>query len=199
MSRFNLLSFILGFARNCGFGKIFACRLSGVFSKDFGLRLQTFAFDALVSESRFSLQGLACREQKLATFLKSPLPQPHILQQHWVWLASLDRALGTQDLICCHTASDYGLGMDALVIGCTRNTNVIMVWAWRLWLPYALGTRTLLWFEHGCSGYRTHSQHERYYGLGISSQGLCVFQVNSTLLPPSPPPPSYGNPLVCKH
>ena len=23
-----------------------------------------------------------------------------------------------------------------------------------LWLSYALGTRTLLWFGHGCSGYR---------------------------------------------
>ena len=48
----------------------------------------------------------------------------------------------------------YGLGMDALVIVCSWNTNVIMVWAWMLWLSYALGTRTLLWFGHGCSGER---------------------------------------------
>ena len=27
----------------------------------------------------------------------------------------------------------YGLGMDALVVACSRNTNVIMVWAWMLW------------------------------------------------------------------
>ena len=27
----------------------------------------------------------------------------------------------------------YDLGMDALVIVCSRNTNVIMVWAWMLW------------------------------------------------------------------
>ena len=44
----------------------------------------------------------------------------------------------------------YGLRMDALVSVCSRNTNVIMVCAWMLWSAYALGTRTLLWFEHGC-------------------------------------------------
>ena len=76
------LCFSLEFVRNCGFGKILGA----------GLLEYPFAFDALVSESRFSLQGLACREQKLATFLKSPLPLPHILQQYRVWLASLDRA-----------------------------------------------------------------------------------------------------------
>ena len=36
-----------------------------------------------------------------------------------------------------------------------------------LWLSDAFGTRTLWWFEHGCSGYRTHSEHERYCGLSI--------------------------------
>ena len=64
------------------------------------------------------------------------------------------KPLGTHDLICCHTACGSGLGIDALVIGCTRNTTVIVVWAWMLWLPYALGKRTLLWFGHACSGYR---------------------------------------------
>ena len=63
----------------------------------------------------------------------------------------------------------YGLGMDALVIVCSRNMNVIMVWAWMLWSPYALGTRTLLWFGHGCSGNRMLSKHERYYGLGMDA------------------------------
>ena len=56
----------------------------------------------------------------------------------------------------------YGLGMDALVTVCSWNTSVVMVWAWllwppyvlMLWLPYALGTRTSLWFVHGCSGHR---------------------------------------------
>ena len=111
----------------------------------------------------------------------------------------LPYALGTQTLLWFeHGCSGYrmhseherycGLRMDALVIGCTRNTSVFMVWAWMLWLsdalrtrtllwfwawmlwlPDALATRTLLWFEHGCSGYRMHSEHERYYGLGWGS------------------------------
>ena len=34
---------------------------------------------------------------------------------------------------------------------------------------YALGTRTLLWFGHGCSGYRTQSDRERHYGLGMDA------------------------------
>ena len=46
----------------------------------------------------------------------------------------------------------YGLGMDALAIVCSWNTNGIMVWAWMLWSSYALGTRSLLWLGHGCSG-----------------------------------------------
>ena len=44
-----------------------------------------------------------------------------------------------------------GLGMDAIVIVCSRNTNIIMVWAWMLWLSFALGTRALSWFGHGCA------------------------------------------------
>ena len=40
------------------------------------------------------------------------------------------------------------LGMDALVSVCSRNTNVIMVWAWMHW-------EVML------------SKHERYYGLGM--------------------------------
>ena len=61
----------------------------------------------------------------------------------------------------------YGLGMVVLVSACFWNTNVIMVWAWLFWSPYALGTRTLLWFGHGCSGQRMLLEHERYYGLGM--------------------------------
>ena len=86
------LSFSFGIARNFGFGTILSAGFLEYLSKNFGLRLQTDAFDALVSKSRFSLQGLACREQKLTTIFKSPLPLPHILQQHWVWRVSLDRA-----------------------------------------------------------------------------------------------------------
>ena len=36
---------------------------------------------------------------------------------------------------------NYGLGMDALVSVCSGNTSGIIVWAWMLWLAYALGTR----------------------------------------------------------
>ena len=42
---------------------------------------------------------------------------------------------------------NYGLGMDALVSVCSLvsvcfwNAIAIMVWAWKLWLAYALGTR----------------------------------------------------------
>ena len=104
----------------------------------------------------------------------------------WAWMLLLSDALGTRTLLwfghgCSgyrmHSEHErcYGLGMDALVIGCTRNTNVVMVWAWMLLLSDALGTRTLLWFGHGCSGYRMHSEHERYYGLCRKSQGLWVF------------------------
>ena len=47
---------------------------------------------------------------------------------------------------------NHGFGMDALVSVCSWNPNGIMGWAWMLWSPYALGTRTALWFGHGCSG-----------------------------------------------
>ena len=38
--------------------------------------------------------------------------------------------------------------MDALVSAFTRNTNVIMVWAWMLWLAHLLGMQTLIWVGH---------------------------------------------------
>ena len=49
---------------------------------------------------------------------------------------------------------NYALGMDALVTVWSLNTNGIMRWAWMLWSPYALGTRTELCLGHGCSGHR---------------------------------------------
>ena len=39
---------------------------------------------------------------------------------------------------------NYDLGMDALGTVCSWNTNGIMILAWMLWEPYALGTRTEL-------------------------------------------------------
>ena len=73
----------------------------------------------------------------------------------------------------------YGLGMDALRPVCSWNTNVIMVWAWMLRDPYALGTRTLLWFGHGCSETRMLLEHERYYGLGMDAlRPVCSWNTN---------------------
>ena len=73
----------------------------------------------------------------------------------------------------------YGLRMDALVSVCSRNTNVIMVCAWMPWSAYALGTRMLSWFGHGCFGQRMHSAHERYYGLGMDALvSVCSWNMN---------------------
>ena len=156
--------------------------------KDFGLRLQTFAFDELVSESSFSLQGLDCREQKLATIFKLPLPLPHILQQHWVWLVSLDRA--------------QTIGHSRLDLFATQNLS--MVWAWTLLLSDALGARALFWFGHGwsgyrmlwegwsmdalvigheCSGYRMLWEHERYHGLSMDALVIvCCGNMNEIMV-----------------
>ena len=60
----------------------------------------------------------------------------------------------------------YGLGMGALVTVCSRNTKVLMVWAWLLWSAYALGTQMLLWFGHGCYSDRMLLEH---YGLGMDA------------------------------
>ena len=76
----------------------------------------------------------------------------------WAWMR--DRMLSEHERYC-------GLGMDALVIACSRNTNVIMVWAWMRLLSFALGTRTLSWFGHGCTSTRMLAEHERSYGLGM--------------------------------
>ena len=80
---------------------------------------------------------------------------------------------------------NYGLGMDALVTVCSWNTNGIMVWAWMLWSPYALGTRTLLWFGHGFSGERRPLEHEgksnsELTGAKTASSGACTRQKSKT-------------------
>ena len=57
----------------------------------------------------------------------------------------------------------FGLGMDALVIVCSRNTSVTMVWAWM--------RDSML------------SEHERYYGLGMVALFLVCFRnANVTLV-----------------
>ena len=59
--------------------------------------------------------------------------------------------------------------MDALVAVCSWNTNGIMVWAWMLWSPYALGTRTELRFGHACSGRRMLLENKGNDGLGMDA------------------------------
>ena len=54
-----------------------------------------------------------------------------------------------------------------------------MVWAWMLWSAYALGTRTLSWFGHGCYGHRVLLEHERYHALGmVALVTVCSWNTN---------------------
>ena len=77
----------------------------------------------------------------------------------------------------------YDLGLDALVSGCSWNTNGIMIWAWMLWSPYALGTRTELWFGHGCSGHRMLLEHERNCNLGMDALASgCSWNTNGIMI-----------------
>ena len=108
----------------------------------------------------------------------------------WAWAHRQPYALGTRTLSWFgHGCSGnrmlleheryHGLGMGASPTVCSGNTNVIMVWAWMLWQPYALGTRTLSWFGHGCSGNRMLLEHERYHGLGMgASPTVCSGNTN---------------------
>ena len=78
---------------------------------------------------------------------------------------------------------NYDLGMDALDTVCSWNTNRIMVWAWMLWILYALGTRTELWFGHGCSGYCMLLEHERNYSLGMDAlDTVCSWNTNGIMV-----------------
>ena len=93
--------------------------------------------------------------------------QPNMNIMVWAWvLVSSDAA---------EHEHAYGLGMDALVIGCSQ-------------------TRTCLWFGHGCSGHRMQSdtnmlmvwawmlwssdavRHEHAYGLGMDALVIRCFQ-----------------------
>ena len=73
----------------------------------------------------------------------------------------------------------YGLGMDATVTVCSWNMKVIMVWAWVLWSPRALGTRTFSWFGHEGYSYRMLLEHKRYCGLGMGATvPVCSWNTN---------------------
>ena len=89
---------------------------------------------------------------------------------------------------------NYGLGMHGLVSVCSWDTNGIMAWAWMLWSAYALetgmlwsayalGTRTELWFGHGCSGQRMLLGHEWKYGVGTDALvSLCSWDTNGIMV-----------------
>ena len=52
-----------------------------------------------------------------------------------------------------------------------------------LWEPYALGTRTELWFGHGCFGNRMLLEHERNYDLGMDALGtVCFWNTNGIMI-----------------
>ena len=112
----------------------------------------------------------------------------------WAWMLWSPYAHGTGTDICFgHGCSGHGmlleheriyaLGMDALVTVCSWNTNGIMLSAWMLWSPYALGTRAELCFGHGCSGHSMVFEHERNYALGMDALvTVCSWNTNGIML-----------------
>ena len=111
----------------------------------------------------------------------------------WAWMLWQPYALGTRTLSWFgHGRSGNGmlleheryhaLGMGAVATVCSWNTNVIMVWAWMLWQPYALGTRTLSWFGHGRGGNRMLLEHERYHGLGMDAPATLCWNTNVIMI-----------------
>ena len=112
----------------------------------------------------------------------------------WAWTQCQPYALGTRTLSCFGRGRSanrmlleheryHALGMDAAATVCSRNTNVIMLWAWMLWQPYALGTGTLSCFGHGRSGNRMLWEHERYHALGMDAVAtVCSWNTNVIML-----------------
>ena len=112
----------------------------------------------------------------------------------WAWMLWSAHALETRtELWSGHGCSgqrmllehgrNYGSGMDALVSACSWNTNGIMVRAWMVCSAYALGTRTELWFGHGCSAQRVLLEHERNYGSGMDGLlSACSWNTNGIMV-----------------
>ena len=112
----------------------------------------------------------------------------------WAWMLWQPYALGTRTLSCfghgrianrmlLEHERYHGLGMHALATVCSRNTNVIMLWAWAHRHPYALGTRTLSCFGHGRIANRMLSEHERYPAEGMgASPTVCSRNTNVFML-----------------
>ena len=112
----------------------------------------------------------------------------------WAWMLWSAYALGTRpevwfghgcsgQLMLLEHDRNSGLGMDALVSVCSWNTTGIMVWAWMFWSADALGTRSELWFGHGCSGQRMLLEHDRKYGLGMDALvSVCSWNTTGILV-----------------
>ena len=121
-----------------------------------GLSMDALVTDRVLLATRTELRfGHGCSGHRVLSELKECVV--------WAWMLWSSSALGARtELWFGHACSgyrvlleheqNYGSGMDALVTDCSWNANGMMVWAWMLWSPYALNTRTELCFGHGCSG-----------------------------------------------
>ena len=150
-------------------------RLSGVPWKDFGLRLQTFGLgmDPLVigcTGYRMPWEHERYYGLSMDAMVIGGVRNTNVL---WFEHGCIGYGTNSEHERYC------GLSMDALVTARIRNTNLIMVSAWMLWLSDAFGTRMLLWFEHGCSGYRTHSEQQKYCGLRRNASVSSVYSGNT--------------------
>ena len=107
----------------------------------------------------------------------------------WAWMGSMlwsPYALGTRTGLRLGHGWDYcssihelrlGHGWDSVCFWNTKGITAwgldgIIVWAWMLWSPYALGTRTGLWLGHGWD-----------YGLGMDVPvTVCTWNMNVLIL-----------------
>ena len=48
--------------------------------------------------------------------------------------------------------------------------------------PYSPGTRTELWFGHGCSSHGILLEHERNYGLGMDALVTVLVETNGIMV-----------------
>ena len=106
-----------------------------------------------------------------------PLPRPELLIKGCFCLSLL---LWCALVTVC--SWNTGLGMYALVTVCAWNTNGIMLWAWMLLSPYAIGTRASSWFGHGCFGDRMRLEHERNYALSMDALVTVCFRNRNVIM-----------------
>ena len=76
----------------------------------------------------------------------------------------------------------YGLGMDALVSGCSRNTHVNHYGSGKDALVRGCSRNmNVIMVGHGCSSDRLLAKHERYYGLDMDAM-LTVCSRNTNVI-----------------